>query len=540
MKNKINQAVSTNLHKNEICELQDKIALLENDKAELQAKLNWFEEHFRLNQHRLYGCSSEKTVYPEQQTLFNEVEALNDVKSSVSEPVLEEITYNRKKKQKGHREEMLKDLPVKVIEYKLPEEDQICDVCGGDMHEMSIEVTREIEIIPPQVKVIEHRRSVYACDDCEKNEITTPVITAPMPKRTIPGSIASAATIAYIMIQKYLFGVPLYRQEQSWKQLDVEISRQTMANWLILASTRWLSIIFERMHQLLLQRDIIHADETGLQVLHEPGRAATSESYMWLYRTGREGPSIALFEYQTTRARKHPQKFLQGFKGYLCTDGYQSYEDLPDIINVACLAHARRKWDEALKSLPKEVREKSCAAKEGLEFCNRLYRVEYELKDASTQERYDGRLKKSKLILDEFYKWLKHQRPRITPKSSTGVAITYCLNQWEKLNAYLLDGRLYCDNNISERCIKGFVISRKNFLFCNTPSGATASAIIYSVIETAKANNLKPFEYLTYLLKMLPNVDVKDQSVLDSLMPWSLGIPESCRLIDKSLQHKEQ
>ena len=543
----MNQAVSAEKLQIENLILKDKIAplesensLIQNEKAELLAKLNWFEEHFRLNQHRLYGRSSEKTVLAEQQTLFNEAEALDSVKPDIPEPTVEEITYKRKKKQKGHREEMLKDLPVEVIEHKLPKEEQICDVCGNQLHEMSVEISRELEIIPPQVKVIENRRTVYACGDCEENEITTPVITAPMPKRALPGSIASAATIAHVMTQKYMFGVTLYRQETYWKQLDIEISRQTMANWLILASTRWLSIIFERMHQLLLQRDIIHADETGLQVLHEPGRDANSESYMWLYRTGREGPPIALFEYQTTRARKHPQKFLQGFKGYLCTDGYQSYEGLPDIINVACLAHARRKFYEALKSLPKEMRDKTCAAKEGLDFCNRLYRVEHEFEDASAEKRYEGRHEKSKPILDEFYIWLKHQRPRITPKSTTGKAVNYCLNQWDKLCNYLLDGRLYCDNNISERSIKGFVISRKNFLFCNTPNGATSSAMIYSIIETSKANKLKPFEYLTYLLKMLPNVNVKDQSVLDSLMPWSLELPESCRLINKSLQQKNQ
>ncbi|NLD50977.1 MAG: IS66 family transposase [Clostridiaceae bacterium] len=534
----MNQAVSAEQLLIENSELQDKIALLESEKAELLAKLYWFEENYRLQQQKLYGRSSEKTPIPDQQTLFNEAELLDAVTPVVPEPTVEEITYKRKKKQKGHREEMLKDLPVEIIEHKLPEEEQICDICGNKLHEMSMEITRELEIIPPQVKVIEHRRSVYSCDDCEKNEITTPVITAPMPKRTLPGSIASAATIAHVMTQKYMFGVTLYRQETYWKQLDIEISRQTMANWLILASNRWLSIIFERMHQLLLQQDIIHADETGLQVLHEPGRAANSESFMWLYRTGREGHPIALFEYQTTRARKHPQKFLQGFKGYLCTDGYQSYEGLPEIINVACLAHARRKWDEALKSLPKEVRDKPCAAKDGLAFCNRLYSVEHEFEDATPEERYEGRLLKSKPILDEFYKWLKQQRPRITPKSTTGKAVTYCLNQWDKLNNYLLDGRLYCDNNISERSIKGFVISRKNFLFCNTPNGATASAMIYSIIETSKANSLKPFDYMTYLLKTLPNVDVNDLNVLDSLMPWSQSLPQSCRLNDKSLYQK--
>ena len=536
MKNTISQAVSTIQLQKENLELKDKIKSLQNEKTELLAKLYWFEENFRLQQHKLYGRSSEQTVHPEQVTIFNEAEALDAVKPSVDEPTVEEITYKRRKKRKGHREEMLKDLPVETIEYKLSEEEQVCDVCGGDLHEMSKETTKEIEIIPPQVKVIEHVRYVYACTDCEENEITTPVITAPMPKRTLPGSIASAATIAHVMTQKYMFGVTLYRQEVYWKQLDIEISRQTMANWLILASTRWLSIIFERMHQILLQQDIIHADETVLQVLHEPGRLATSKSYMWLYRTGRGEPQIALFDYQTTRAQKHPQKFLQGFKGYLCTDGYQSYNGLPDVINVACLAHARRKFDEALKSLPKEVRDKPCAAKEGLDFCNKLYRIETELKDTTIEERFKGRLEKSKPIIDEFFKWLKIQRPRLTPKSTTGKAVNYCLNLGDKLKAFLLDGRLFIDNNISERSIKGFVISRKNFLFCNTPNGAVASAMIYSIIETARANNLKPFDYLTYLLKTLPNVDVKDQSVLDSLMPWSVDLPESCRLNNKSLQ----
>lgn len=266
MENTINQAVLTD--QNIISELEDKIvlledekALLENEKAELLAKLYWYEEKFRLEQHKRYGRSSEQTI-PEQQSLFNEAEILDAVKPIVPEPTVEEITYKRKKKQKGHREEMLEGLPVEVVEHKLTEDEQVCDLCGGKLHEMSVEITKEIEIIPPKVKVIEHRRTVYACGDCEKNEESTPVITAQMPKRTLPGSIASAATIAYVMIQKYLFGVTLYRQETYWKQIDINISRQTMANWLILASTRWLSIIFERMHQLLLQRDIIHADET--------------------------------------------------------------------------------------------------------------------------------------------------------------------------------------------------------------------------------------------------------------------------------------
>lgn len=524
-----NEAVSIEQLQSENTTLQEQNAILENKIAELTAKLQWFEEHFRLDQHRLYGRSSEQTVHSEQVSLFNEAEALDAVKPSVPEPTVEEITYTRKKKQKGHREEMMKDLPVETIEYKLPEEEQVCNVCGGDLHEMSTETTRELKIIPPQVTVVEHVRYIYACRDCEKNQVTTPIVTAPMPKRALPGSIASAATIAYIMVQKFMYGVPLYRQEQNWKQLDVEISRQTMANWLILASIRWLAILFERMHQLLLQREILCADETTLQVLHEPGRAADTKSYIWLYRTGRDGPPIVLYEYQTTRARKHPERFLTGFKGYLCTDGYQSYDGLPGVINVACLAHARRKFDEALKSLPKAAADKSCAAQEGLDFCNQLYMIEKLLHDVSPEKRFEVRLEKSKPILDAFHEWLKYQRRILTPKSTTGQAVNYCLNLWDKLTGFLLDGRLFIDNNISERSIKPFVISRKNFLFCNTQSGATASAMIFSVLETAKENGVKPFEYLTYLLEALPNVDVKDQNVLDLLMPWSDTLPESCR-----------
>lgn len=533
MKNASNESASAQQLQNEISALQEKITSLENKNAELAAKVNWFEEHFRLNQHRLYGRSSEQTVNPEQQTLFNEAEALDAVKPSVPEPTVEEITYTRKKKQQGHREKMLKDLPVETIEYKLPEEEQVCDACGGALHEMSTETTREIKIIPPQVKVAEHVRSVYGCRDCERNGTTTSIITAPMPKRALPGSIASAATIAHIMVQKFMYGVPLYRQEQNWKQLDVEISRQTMANWLISASSRWLSILFDRMHQLLLKHDIICADETTLQVLHEPGRAADSTSYMWLYRTGRDGPPIVLYEYQTTRARKHPEKFLKGFKGYLCTDGYQSYDGLSGAINVACLAHARRKFDEALKSLPKTAKDKACAAQEGLDFCNKLYMIERELHDVSPEKRYEARLEKSKPVLDAFHEWLKYQRRILTPKSTTGKAVNYCLNLWDKLTGFLLDGRLFIDNNISERSIKPFVISRKNFLFCNTQGGATASAMIFSILETAKENGVKLFEYLTYLLEALPNMNVKDQNVLDSLMPWSDTLPESFRMTAK-------
>lgn len=329
-------------------DLRNKCILLEQEKAELTAKLNWLEEQLRLGRQRQFGSSSEKT-HPDQTQLFNEAEA--EAKSVKPEPTVEEITYKRRK-QAGHREEQLKDLPVETVEYRLPPEEQVCSCCGGELHEMSTEVRQEVKVIPAQVKVVRHVRYVYGCRRCEKDETKTPIITAPMPAPVLPGSLVSPSLMAYVMSQKYVDGMPLYRQEQSWLRLGVEFSRQTMANWMIQGSSRYLEYLYDRMHQHLLLLDIICADETTVQVLREDGRPAESKSYMWLYRSGRDGPPIILFEYQTTRAGKHPSRFLKGFKGFLNVDGYSGYHGLENVILVGCLSHARRKFTDALKALP--------------------------------------------------------------------------------------------------------------------------------------------------------------------------------------------
>ncbi|MBC7325412.1 MAG: IS66 family transposase, partial [Moorella sp. (in: Bacteria)] len=276
---------------------------------------------------------------------------------------------------------------------------------------------------------VKHVRYVYSCRRCEKEEISTPVVTAPMPAPVLPGSPVSLSLLAYIMTQKYGAGLPLYRQEQQFKGLGIDLSRQTIANWVLHGANTWLALIYDRLHEYLLKRDILHADETTLQVLQEPGREATTKSYLWLYRTGRDGPSIILYDYQTTRAGKHPRRFLTGFKGYLHVDGYTGYNELPDVTLVGCWAHARRKFDEALKALPEDKRNKAVAAREGLEFCNRLFAIERELKDKTPEERYQIRQVRSKPVLDAFLAWLKNQKARVLPKSSFGQAIYYCLSQ---------------------------------------------------------------------------------------------------------------
>lgn len=505
-------------------ELENKCALLEQQNAELTNKLQWFEEQLRLSRQKQFGRSSEQTNLDQIQ-LFNEAES--ESKPIIAEPTIEEITYQRRKRQ-GQRETKLEDLPVETIEYRLPPEEQVCSCCGGNLHEMSTEVRQEIKVVPAQASVVKHVRYVYSCRRCEKNEDKTPIVTASMPKPAIPGSLASPSTIAYIMTQKYVDGMPLYRQEQQMSRLGIEISRQTMANWIIQGSERWLRPLYERMHVHLLKQEILSADETTLQVLREPDRPAESTSYMWLYRTGREGPAIVLYDYQTTRASKHPRQFLSGFKGYLQVDGYAGYNGLPDITLIGCWAHARRKLDEALKALPADKRNAPVVAKEGLDFCNQLFAIERQINEATPEERYKIRLERSRPVLEAFLAWLKYQRPRVLPKSAFGQAISYCLNQWDKLEAFLKDGRLELDNNRAERSIKPFVIGRKNFLFSNTPKGANASATIYSIVESAKENGLNPYRYLQYLFEKLPNVDIQDPSVMDELLPWSCTLPQEC------------
>ncbi|GIM46527.1 transposase [Collibacillus ludicampi] len=452
---------------------------------------------------------------------------------TVAEPTLETITYRRSKK-RGHRETQLENLPVETIEYRLPSEEQVCSCCGGSLHEMSTEIRQELKIIPAEVKVVKHVRYVYSCRCCEREETSTPIITASMPAPVFPGSLASPSSMAYIMSQKYVESMPLYRQEQQFASLGIELSRQTLANWILYGANTWLSLLYDRMREHLLKQDILHADETTLQVLREPGRAAQTTSYLWLYRTGREGPAIILYDYQTTRASKHPRQFLSGFKGYLHVDGYAGYHGIPDVTLVGCWAHARRKFDEALKALPESKRSSPVAAKEGLNFCNQLFAIERDLKECTPEERYQIRQERSRPVLDAFLAWLRTQKPKVLPKSAFGQAILYCLNQWEKLEAFLQDGRLEIDNNRSERAIKPFVIGRKNWLFSNTPRGAKASAIIYSIIETAKENGLHPYFYLTYLFEKLPNLDMKDKDSLDQLLPWSESLPLTCRAIKKN------
>lgn len=489
----------------------------------LENKIDWMMEQIKLSQHKHFGTSSEKSEY-DQLGFFNETEKEAD--NNVAEPELEEIKYKRKKRA-GKKQEMLSDLPVETIEYYLSDEEQSCPKCGDSLHIMGRDIRRELKVIPAQVKVVEHIRHIYSCRECEKHSNSTPIVKASVAEPVIKGSIASPSSVAYIMSQKYVNAMPLYRQEQEFVRLGIDISRQTTANWVIRCSTDWLEPFYNAMKELLINCEVLHADESVLQVLKEPGKSAQSNSYMWLYRTsGDTEHPIVLYEYQPDRKAKRPKEFLEGFKGYMHTDGYEGYHNLPAAITICgCFAHARRKFDEVLKTV-KPSEQTGSKALEGKNYCDQLFSIERKLVECIPEKRYEKRLELAKPVLDEFYSWLK--LVNALPKTALGKAISYTLGQWKYLANYLLDGRCELSNNRAERSIKPFVIGRKNFSFADTARGAKASAVVYSIIETAKENGLNPMNYLTYLFERMPNLDFKNNpDLFEILFPWG-KLPKEC------------
>ena len=500
---------------------QSEYSALKSKVSELEALVKWYEEQYRLSQRRQFGASSEKSEVDGQLGLFDEAENTADKKTA--EPTIEEITYTRKKRE-GKRADDLSGLPVEVIKYELPEGERGCPECGDAMRKIGKEVRRELAVIPAQVKVTEHERDVYACGNCEKTADHTPIVKAPMPEPVIKGSLASPSAVAHIMNQKYVLYSPLYRQEKEFERQGVALSRQTMANWIIKASDDWLEPLYARLRAELLKNEVLHADETTLQVLRELGKAARSESYMWLYRTSGCAPNpIALYDYQPTRSSAHPKRFLEGWTGYLHTDGYSGYHALSGITVVGCWAHARRKFDEALTALKPEDRPNSNAQK-GLDFCNQLFALEKKFENLEFSERHKERERQSRPIAEAFFAWAHNLNA--VPKLALGKAVEYALKQKSWLMNVFSDGRLELSNNRAERSIKPFVMGRKNWLFCNTQKGARASAVVYSIIETAKETGLKPFEYLKFVFETMPNTTT---SQIDNLLPWSETLPDCCK-----------
>jgi len=491
---------------------------------QLQDENHLLKERLLLARRKQFGTSSEKIDSTQLALVFDEAEATLD-RTPREEVEKETVTYTRKKKTVGHREEMVADLPTEVVEHKLPEEEQVCSCCGGHLHEMSTQTRDELVIVPAQAKIVKHVRYIYACRQCDRNADPVPIVAAPAPRPLIPKSLASASSVSYIMGLKYVEAMPLYRMETNFERLGIKLSRSLLSNWVIKGG-ELLAPLYDRMKRALIQLDIVHADETGVQVLHEDGRAAQTDSWMWLYRSGRESPPIILYEYQPQRLHAHPKTFLAGFAGYLHSDGYEGYEKIGDnVTSVGCWAHARRYFVDAASALPKKQRNNpDHLANIAIKKIKGLFDIESSIDALAPAERKAAREEKSQPILDDIMKWLEAQSGRVPPKSHLGKGVGYCLRQWPKLIGFLADGRLEITNNRAERSIKPFVIGRKNWLFANTPRGARTSAVIYSIVETAKENGLNPYRYLEYALGRLCEVEPDDTTSLDALLPWNEAV----------------
>ena len=509
---------------------------LENIDHTLQLVL---EQMADLKRHR-FGRSSEKHETEDQMSFmevdgkivfFNEAEAVAAEENTQEEP--ESVSRRKPKKKQGKREEDLEGLPVVVVEHSLTDE-ELADKFGKDSwKQLPDEVYRRYSFTPAKAEVEEHHVKVYA------GKKTQEVIKAPHPQALLRGSLVSPSLEAAVMNAKYVNAVPLYRQEQEFERYGLHISRQNMANWTIQCADRYLAVLYDCLHEKLYGYHVLQADETPVLV-NKDGRPAGAKSYMWVYRTGRmyTERQIVLYEYQKTRNASHPREFLKDFNGVCVTDGYQVYHTIEgereDLRIAGCWSHARRRFDEAVKALPKQ-KQKDSRAYLALTMIQAIYREEKQLKDLPAGERKNRRQLSVKPLVEAYFTWVRENLPKVPQKSKTWEGFNYSLNQEKYLKVFLDDGEVPMDNNAAEQSIRGFCIGKKNWVMIDTIAGAKSSAIIYSIAETAKANNLKPYDYFEYLLTEIPkHLDDTDRSFLDDLLPWSPSLPANCHKPDKS------
>ncbi len=490
-----------------LLERDKRIEKLERVNQKLSNKLQQLLEQFNLAQYKKFSPSSES--YQGEGEVLNEAEQLIDEETaqpSSSEPPSEAS----EKQAKPRRPRIAAELPRVDVVHDIA--DKTCACCGHALHRMGEEISEQIEFIPAQIRVIKNIRPKYSCRTCETQGTEVAIQIAEVPPSIIPKSMATPSLLAQIISSKMHYGLPLYRQEKMFSEAGIELSRQTMSRWLITCADK-LKPLLALMKTKLLQQPVLWADETTVNVLD----VEKSNCYMWVYGCGLEastGPKLVLFDYQDSRAGQHPINFLAGYDGYLQVDGYGGYEKT-DAILVGCWAHARRKFVEAQQAQGKG---KTGKADWALNLIQKLYALESKLKTKDADTKYQQRQQFAAPLLQQLGEWLEKSKDTIPEGSYLGKAISYTQNQWPKLIRYLEDGRLNIDNNRAERAVKPFVIGRKAWLFANTTSGANASAVLYSIVETAKINGLEPYDYLTTLLKELPFADTTDK--LAKLLPF--------------------
>ena len=496
-------------------------------------KMQLLMEQVILGKQNRFGRSSEKMEDTSQIcfrevdgtiVFFNEAEAVCDL--NAAEPDDLELKPSKQAKRKGKKEADLSGLPVRRIDHYLSEEELETEFGIKGWKQLPDAISRKYHFVPAKVEVEEHHIGVYASKTDEH------MVKADHPKTLLHGSLVSPSLGAAIINGKYVNAVPLYRLEQEFQRYGLQITRQNMANWCIRLAEEYLSILYDYLHKELYFYHVIQADETPVLVNHD-GRGAGSKSWMWVYRSGHlyQDRQIVLYGYQQTRNASHPREFLKGYDGICVTDGYQVYhtleKEMEELTIAGCWVHCRRRFDDALKLIPKSYQKESNAFLL-MKQIQAIYREEGKLKDLSSDERLKQRQAVIKPLVDAFFAYLK--TINVSKKDKFGDAVGYALNQEKYLRVFLTDGDVPIDNNASERAIRGFCIGKKNWQMIDTINGAKSSAIIYSIVETAKANNLKPFDYVQHLLEEIPkHMDDKDCSFLEDLLPWSEKLPAGIR-----------
>ena len=471
-----------------------------------------------------FGQRSEKRTYVlddgnQQLSLFDTPEK-SEEKSNPEpsqNPEKEICVSGHSRKKKRTLEELCATLPVEERIVDLPDEEKAnangqALVCIGQEY-----IRTELVLERAKAKVVKHYRKVYADRQLEQETGYSEVFKPVMPPPLLAHSYASASVVTDVLMKKYVDAMPLYRQEQMWKRMGVELKRGTMANWVIQVADLYLRPFWKRIRSELLTQSTIHADETVMQVHKEKDRPDTAESRMWVYSSAKRADiQLRCFEYRESRSGKWAKTFLEGFSGVLITDGYSGYNKVQGAEHAGCWAHMRRKW---LEAMPEGADAKTCKAAEGYEFCNRLFELERQFEGLTAEERLIQRKEKSGLILEAYWTWL-YTIPRPTGKLKD--AVTYAQNQKAHLSAFLEHGEIEISNNQVENAIRPFVVGRKGWLFADTPQGAEASAIIYSLMETAKANSLRLDDYLLHLLSRMPERAEQNKDFeIDDLLPWS-------------------
>jgi transposase len=522
--------------------LESKDQELESKETQINALKNELEylKALILNKNRkIFGRSSEK-YNPNQLSMFNEAESLAE--PTHVELETEEISYTRNKSSKKRtKKDNLANLKRVVIHHELKEDEKDCDACTGEMKCIGTKTKEILKYKPAELTVEEHITYTYKCENKCEDENNKPIfVSTKAPRTLLHKSMASNEILSHVISLKYMVALPLDRQEKYFKMLGLTLSKQTLSNWIV-DSAKELKPVYDLMREELLKRNYIQADETTVKLLEKSLDESRTNHYMWLYKSGTTIDPIILYEYQKTRAGSNPKAFLSGFKGFLQTDGYSGYNRVLDVLLYYCLAHIRRKFFEIIEHLSEEAKKTSIAYKAFM-YCEKLYEIEkwlrseYKEDENYFQIRYDERLKKSATLIDEFEAFLINETPKSLGDTNLGKALFYAKNHIGSFRIFLKDGSLEIDNNASERSIKSFVIGRKNWLFFKNKNGANSSSIIYSIIETAKANQLMVEKYLVFLIEAMSNMDVFEKDKALEFMPWSKTLPEYLKITKKILE----